>query len=276
MPNTANVRLGLPNRPENVLVIRQALTGLADVLALDAIETNDLNTAVTEASNNVVMHAYEGEEGPLEMEAFVAGDALAVVVRDRGVGMRQHDGEGTGMGLAVIDALVTRVAYSEPSGGGTEVHMEFPLPREVALEAPPAGEAAENGAPLRTPGANGAVELQLAPPALARAILPRVLSALAARAHFSTDRIADVRTVADVLAANAGESLYGSHLAVGVTTSPRNLELRVGPLRTGHGESLIAAAADGLAPLIERLTDDRRVAPEGACETLELRLGDQR
>ena len=56
------------------------------------------------------------------------------------------------------------------------------------------------------------IELSVAPNAIARAVLPRVLSALAARAYFSTDRISDVQLVADVLAANAGDSLNGSHL----------------------------------------------------------------
>jgi hypothetical protein len=122
------------------------------------------------------------------------------------------------------------------------------------------------------------VELQLAPSAVARAVLPRVLSTLAARAYFSTDRIADVQLVADVLAAKAGASISGSYLDVGVSVTPRNLELRVGPLQTGQGESLVAAAADGLAPVIERLTDERhRVAQtDDSLEMLELRLVDRR
>jgi len=60
--------------------------------------------------------------------------------------------------------------------------------------------------------------------------------------------------------------------------APRNLELRIGPLVTGRGESLMTAAADGLAPVIERLTDGQRIAATRTdfAETLELRLVDQR
>ena len=111
---------------------------------------------------------------------------------------------------------------------------------------------------------------------MARAVLPRVLSALAARAYFTTDRISDVQIVADVLAANAGESIRGTHLDVGVTVAPRKLELLIGPLLTGRGESLMTAAADGSAPVIERLTDAQRVAPFESAETLELHLADHR
>jgi hypothetical protein len=227
----------------------------------------------------------------MEVDAYVLADTLAVVVRDRGIGIDAD--AGAGMGLAVIDALAKRVAFSEPPGGGTEVRIEFPLSGKVALEAPAVGAAdgADGDAdaaaaaerPLRSAvepppwsrgEASSAVEVELAPPELARSVLPRVLSALAARAHFSTDRISDVQIVADVLAANAGEAIYGSHLAVGVTIARRNLELRIAPLRVGRGESVIAAAADGLAPVIERLTDGKRVSGDGAHETLELRLVD--
>jgi serine/threonine-protein kinase RsbW len=280
MPESPNVRLNLPNRPENVLVVRQALTGLAGVLKLDAIDTNDLNTAVTEACNNVVMHAYGGEEGPLEVDVYVLASAIAVVVRDHGVGLRVPAGAseiaGAGMGLAVIGALAGRVEFARPADGGTEVRMEFALPRGVTLE--PVGEDGECGGPGGpvTTELSSTVEVRLAPSPLARAILPRVLSALAARAHFSMDRISDVQLVADVLAANADQSFDGSHLAVGVTIAPRNLELRIGPLQAGRGESLMVAAADGLAPVIDRLADAKRVAPTGSGETLELRLVDQR
>jgi serine/threonine-protein kinase RsbW len=279
MAEIPNVCLTLWNRPENVLVVRQALTGVADSLALDAIETNDLNTAVTEACNNVVLHAYGGGEGPLEVDVCALAGAIAVVVRDRGGGIRPNaqDGEAihSGIGLPVIRALSRHVEINDRPGGGTEVRMEFAAPQATAL-GPLASEGPQPRGPMRAEPAN-TLAISLAPTSLAREVLPRVLCALAARAHFSTDRISDVQLVADVLAANAGDSISGSHLEVGVTIAPRNLELRLGPLHVGHGESLIAAAADGLAPVIERLTDEsHRVARADSGETLELRLVEQR
>jgi serine/threonine-protein kinase RsbW len=283
MAEIPNVRLSLANSPENVLVVRQALTGAAECVALDAIETNDLNTAVTEACNNVVLHAYEGGEGPLEVDLLAHEHTIAVVVRDHGVGMltRAHDDEDdhTGLGIPVIEALSNEVQFTEPATGGTEVRMEFATPKAAALE-PIAGDTLDCAIPTQQHALPSTVELRLAPNTIARTVLPRVLSVLAARAHFSTDRISDVRLVAYVLAANGGDSLSGSHLDVGITVAPRNLELRLGPLLTGSGESMMAAAADGLAPVIERLTDGKRVAPAhsgpDAAETLELRLVDQR
>ena len=279
MAEIPNVCLNLVNRPENVLVVRQALTGVAESLGLDAIASNDLNTAVTEACNNVVLHAYGGAEGPLEVELYVSAATIAVVVGDRGGGIppRKIDDDElhAGIGLPVIQALSRQVELRDRPGGGTEVRMEFALAEGAPL-APLEGAGPGPCAPAEGDPAN-TVAMSLAPTALAREVLPRVLCALAARAYFSTDRIGDVQLVADVLAANAGDSIAGSHLDVDVTVAPRNLELRLGPLRAGHGDSVIATAADGMAPVIERLTDEQhRVARADAGETLELRLVEHR
>jgi serine/threonine-protein kinase RsbW len=278
MAEIPNVCLNLWNRPENVLVVRQALTGVAENLGLDAVEANDLNTAATEACNNVVQHAYEGEEGPLEVEVYAQPGTIEVVVRDRGVGIRPHaeggDDAHAGIGLPVIHALTQRVEFRNLPGGGTEVGMEFAAPRASILEP-----LQDGGREARaTMGAlNSTVEMTLAPSTLAQAVLPRVLSALAARAYFSTDRISDLQLVADTLVANFHDSISGSHLGVAVTLSPRNLELKVGPLRTGSARRLIDfAAADGLGAVLQRLTDEHRVSESDAAEMLALRLVEPR
>lgn len=277
MAEIPNVCLSLPSRPENVLVVRQALTGVAECLDLDAVETNDLTTAVTEACNNVVLHAYDGGEGPLEVDVYALPEAVAVVVRDHGRGIdppipdEQDEDARVGLGLPVISALSRDVELKDRHGGGTEVRMEFAASSAAELTL---DEGAASGLCIEPHDDDAtAISLSLAPNAIVRAVLPRVLSALAARAYFSVDRISDVQIVADVLAAKSRESLSAVHLDVGVTVAPRNLKLRLGPLQTGHGESLLSAAADGMAPVIERLTDGHhRVESADSTETLELRL----
>jgi len=285
MAEIPNVCLSLPNRPENVLVVRQALTGVAERLGLDPVEANDLNTAVSEACNNVVMHAYAGAEGPLEVGVHALTGTLVVVVRDRGIGIPPHrrDGEEgyAGIGIPVINALATHARFSDLAGGGTEVRMEFASPNGASL-APLDGDApGPEAGSAKHARSSGAIELRLAPNALARAVLPRVMCALAARANFSTDRIADVQLLADALTASARDSIDASHLDVGITVTARTLDLRVGPLRAGEGEKLAAGAdADGVAPVIQRLTDNRRLAvargADSAAEMLELQLLDRR
>jgi serine/threonine-protein kinase RsbW len=271
-----NASLKLAARAENILVVRQALAGVADCAGLDAVEANDLVTAATEAANNVVLHAYEGGEGPLEVEVFRHPLGLEVVVRDHGVGMRMDgapvESVSAGIGLTVIQALAAEVQLADAEGGGVELHMVFATLK--TLDPVPAGGSethARAGGGVAT-----AVELTLAPSRLARCVVPRVLSALAARAHFSTDRISDLQIVADALVAHAEGSISGTHLGLDVELAPRSLELQIGPLLAGSATSLLdGSVAGGAGPVIERLTDAQEVAPRGAVETLALRLSER-
>jgi anti-sigma regulatory factor (Ser/Thr protein kinase) len=123
------VRLELVNRPESVGAVAAALEGVVAVLGLDALDADAVQTAVAEACKNVVFHAYEGTEGPMEVEIRTARDAVAVTVRDRGIGIRPHLGERSyphnGLGAPIIHQHAWRVTYTNQPGGGTELCMEF-------------------------------------------------------------------------------------------------------------------------------------------------------
>ncbi len=276
MAGTPNVRLRLSNRAENVQLVRQALTGLAEAVGLDAVALNDVSTAVSEACNNVVMHAYGGEEGPLEVELCVSEAGLDVIVRDHGRGIppgiaTTEDAPG-GIGLPVIQALTDTVDFRDLPGGGTELTMRFETSCANPLELP----SGEEGAALEAidHGAGDDVTLMtVGPTSVARGVLPRVLSTLAARAYFTTDRISDTQLVADALAAHTGEAIGASHLSVGVSVAPRHLELRVGPLRAGQADALFGAAAqEGLGSTLARLTDGHAISASGSSEMLDLTL----
>jgi serine/threonine-protein kinase RsbW len=276
----ASVRLSLSNRSENVLLVRQMLTGLAEAIELGAADLNDISTAVTEACNNVVLHAYGGEEGPLEVELRACPGALEVVVRDYGTGMGAPaggPGEAPGIGLPVITALAHTSAFtSTAQGEGTEVHMTFATPRVSALEPIPAYEFELPGGAAAEPA--GTVEITIAPTRLARTILPRLLSVSAARAHFTTDRIADLQRLAEGLVAHAPGFINGEHLNVAIHVEPHELELRIAPMEPGRAGEMIAAGALGsLAQPTNGHTEDRRIAitaPAPDVEVLALRLID--
>jgi serine/threonine-protein kinase RsbW len=277
MAEPPNVRLQLPNRPENVLLVREMLTGVAETIALEREELDDIRTAVTEACNNVVLHAYQGAEGPLEVELYARPRTIEVVVRDRGIGLRSppapagEEASG-GLGLPIMQTLASRVELRNAAERGSEVWMEFATAGTRTLDSHGASE-------FEPPAAARAAEVRasIAPPGLARTILPRVLSVLATHARFSTDRIGDTQLLADALAARASEAIGDGSLGVAVSVAPRNLELRLGPLDAGAARQLIAAAAiDGVGPVIERLADDHQVLSAGSTEVLALRLSDRR
>jgi anti-sigma regulatory factor (Ser/Thr protein kinase) len=274
-----NVRLNLANTAENVVLVREMLSGVAEAIELRGSELNDVRTAVTEACNNVVLHAYEGARGSLEVEVCISAYALFVVVRDQGTGIQARpesiDATTAGIGLHVIRTLTHRVEFIDRTEGGTEVRMEF-APSTGPLKSFP-----EHELPLPTfalaDSPTTTTTFSIAPIRLARTVLPRIVSALAARAHFSTDRISDVQLLADSLVAHAPTAMSGDHLSVDVSVEPRELELRIAPLETGHARRLIGdSQLDGLGSLIEKLTDRRDVASAGCYETLTLGLVDRR
>jgi len=265
------------------MLVRQMLAGVAEAVELDANELNDISTAVTEACNNVVLHAYAGAEGPLEVELYALPGTVEVVVRDHGGGIPAAGAasEQAGIGLSVIQTLAERSDFRVVKDIGTEVWMTFGAPQARA-PAPLSDDELKQPAPVASQPAGsepaGAIEITVAPAPLAWAILPRLLSALAARAHFRTDRIADIQLVADALTAQVPASIRGSHLSIGISVEPRDLELRIAPLLAGHAKDLIVDSAGGLGPLIGKLTTSQRVATLGSSddEMLALRLHDRR
>jgi serine/threonine-protein kinase RsbW len=278
MAEAPNVCLTLSNQPENVLLVREALSGMAETVGVDGVDLNDIRTAVTEACNNVVLHAYEGEEGPLQVELYLGPEAVEVVVRDHGTGIKPHirseEEAALGIGLSIIQALAPRVEFKDVAGGGTEVRMEFTTPNTAAV---PPLERDGFRAPAVSPSALASTTgLSVAPSVLARKVLPRVMCVLAARARFTTDRISDAELLADALVAEGFDSSAREHLTVAVEVGARELALRVGPLGGGSAGKLIASADEQLGPVIEKLTDEHRVHSEGAFELLELRLLDHR
>jgi serine/threonine-protein kinase RsbW len=279
MAEQPNVLLNVTNRAENVLLVREMLSGVALAVRLDEAEANDILTAATEACNNVVLHAYEGEEGPLKVEVRLVADALQVVVRDHGTGIKARsiaNESSLGIGLPIIRTLVDRLELRDGPEGGTEVCMEFGTPSthvlEALLDAPTPGHP-----PVMPDEHPDATTVAIAPVELARTVLPRILCTLAARAHFSTDRISDTHLVSDALLTNADESLGEDYFTVTVAVEPRNLELHIGPLDAGHANRLVCdSSLDGLGRIVEKLADRHRVASAGTQEMLTLELTDRR
>ena len=271
MAGIPNVRLSLTSRPENVLLVRQALRGVADTVELDAIELNDISTALSEACNNVVAHAYPGGEGPMEVEMLASREGLEMLVRDHGCGLRPHASEPSeigGIGIPVMLALADSVEFAGTAGGGTDVRMRFSTPKAGVLAGEQDGPGtAEELLPGEQEGEEHGVYLAVGPPLLARAVLARVLAAIAARARLSTERIATTGPLAEQLVAHVAGAGAEGRLALVATLTPRQLNLLVGPL--GAGSSL-----DGLASTLEELTEDHEVLRRGSSELLSLRLSE--
>lgn len=234
------VHLKLSSTPETLTLVRGALGALAELLALDAELLDDMKTAISEACNNVVMHAYANATGPLEVTLQSTPAAIEAVVRDEGVGIPDivDPDEGVhGVGLPLIKALTNEaVEFRDREGGGTEVRMRFAGRRHSrALFTAPAEVAEEDNwfAAL-----SGDAVVSLSPVSFLGPVLGRLARALAARARFSLDRFSDVYLVTDAIAAHAARTATRRRVGFAIRTAPRRLEISVGPLRDGSAQRL--------------------------------------
>jgi serine/threonine-protein kinase RsbW len=256
-----NVHLALESTPETLALVRGAISAVAEWLKLDQEVLDDLKTAVSEACNNVVMHAYGGRPGPLEIAVYALPDELKATVRDRGSGIREAvtaDDELQGVGMPIIRALTHHAEFLALPEGGTEVSMSFRAVRDGRrVYSPPGMEPAPEDGWLSKLG--GDAVASLSPLALVGGVLGRLARALAARARFSLDRFSDVYLLADAIAVHAARAAATPRLNFALSIDTRRLELMIGPLRRGASSSLqrhtaIRDAAAALALLSDEVT----------------------
>jgi anti-sigma regulatory factor (Ser/Thr protein kinase) len=263
-------RLVLPGEAPNVAIVRQATAGALGVLGVGESRLLDVNAAVSEACNNVVVHAYPDDSGPMEIRLWIGAKEIEVLVGDRGVGIRPNrpapERELQGLGLSLIHTLTDRVEFVGGAGEGTQVRMGFSLdgtspanqPPEIELEAePPPGEfkVAVSAGPLAAP------------------VLGRVIAMLAARAGFSLEGISEAQLVTDSLAAHVPRAAGGDEVQLGIETPEDELVVNVGPLEDGGAQRVLDSSMAGdLPPVLERLTRERRVERHGDGELFRLTL----
>jgi hypothetical protein len=182
---------------------------------------------------------------------------MTVTVRDYGVGLAfdgrsrvsfptDVDGELTGIGLPSIQGLATDARWSEPAGGGTAVEMMFSM-GAVAPEGMGSGCHSLEPLPIEPGQLANTIEVVMAPLSVARGVLPRLLRVMAARAHFSIDRHADVQRVGSVLLADASNWAAPGCVQARLVAATDSLELAIGPI-AGDDASLLADAAAEIEP----------------------------
>jgi anti-sigma regulatory factor (Ser/Thr protein kinase) len=273
----ATIQLQLESSPETLTLVRGALGGIAEPLALDVELLDDLKTAVSEACNNVVMHAYGGDSGPLVVRLYVGPEEIEVAVRDHGQGIpiaTPADDRLQGVGIPIMRALAQRTAFRPMADGGTEVWLQFAGRREgKLLYSPPSAPAPDDGWTGRV---SGDAVASLSPVNFVGGVLGRLARALAARARFSLDRFSDVYLVTDALAAHVQEAANGDRIGFGISTDLRRLEVTVGPLRAGAGAQLTGADQSEVGSALRRLSDELQVESADGTESVRVVMLDER
>lgn len=266
---TGGLHISLPARADNVSVVRHAIAGLAEALGMEEEGVADLKTVVTEAAMNVVVHAYDGDDGLLEVEAVPEREALRVVVRDFGSGIRPSAGDGgesLRLGLSLIAALSQRFQISGGIGEGTEITTWLALHQAAPIEAP---ETDGDTAPE--------MFLTVENPELLRPVLSRTISALAARQDLTIERLSDAMLLTDAISAGIGPGFGARPVKVALLDGDGTIDLKVGPMDAGSAQRVRDGfKLEGVEGSLEILANDMRSESDESGEFLVARFASLR
>ncbi|MBV9603703.1 MAG: ATP-binding protein [Solirubrobacterales bacterium] len=266
-PPVLNLRLN--SRPDSAGLVRAALGGVAGPFRLREELVNDLKTAISEACNNAVEHAYRGEGGAIAVHFDVGFESVDVSVRDWGGGFQRlaPAGDRLRVGLPVINALADRAEFLTAPGSGTEVRMSFDIrhdPRRDGLLARvEESEDLEAWTPWRR-GLAGDVVVTLLPRELLGGLLEPLTNALAARLRFSLERFSDVYLLTRAIAAHVQSAASSGRVSFALAADEQRLDLTIGPLRAGASRELESLAASDRPE-----ADVARLADELVCEQID-------
>jgi hypothetical protein len=183
---------------------------------------------------------------------------LEVRVADEGHGFRPRASEGEtslGLGLPLIAALSDGFEISGGAGRGSSTTIRFGYAPE---------EINGNGMSFEAPSE---LAMALTPGATVKPVLARVMGALAARAEFSVDRLADTVLLGDAVSASGGGDFADGRVGIFIKDGEGTLDVRVGPLVEGAGERLMAEmnvpGAGSLINLASGMEVAKGETPEG-------------
>jgi serine/threonine-protein kinase RsbW len=128
-----SVRLRIPAKAEYVTLCRLALTGLAQLRAIDDATIADIKLAITEAVSNSVRHAYgDDTDGHVDIRYDLHPGRLDIEVVDDGAGFDPDeaptfDGEELsegGLGIAIIRTIADEFEIeSQPGVRGSRLRF---------------------------------------------------------------------------------------------------------------------------------------------------------
>ena len=121
------LHLVVPAKAEYLSLLRLVVAAVADQKGFSDETIADIKVALSEASTNVVRHAYPGLCAPgemvIEINCFEDSDNFIIEVQDRGCGIPLPPPATEGLGLGIMSSLMDKVAV-ETGKSGTTVLLE--------------------------------------------------------------------------------------------------------------------------------------------------------
>ena len=143
MKPTNEAKLTFLSRSANEGFARTAAACFAAQLDPTLDEVNDINTAVSEAVTNCIVHAYPERLGMVSMRLRLFEDnTLEIVIKDSGVGIPDVErarkplyttggDDRSGMGFTIMESFMDTLKVRSVPGKGTTVTMRRQVSRRL-------------------------------------------------------------------------------------------------------------------------------------------------
>jgi GAF domain-containing protein/anti-sigma regulatory factor (Ser/Thr protein kinase) len=127
----APLELTFPADSDSLPQLRRELERWLESAAVPEVDARDILLATWEAGANAIEHSGAGDHSVVRVDAALSGDRVRIGVVDLGRWKEPEVRDDRGLGLRLIEALMTNVDVQR-TPGGTRVVMERPLTREPA------------------------------------------------------------------------------------------------------------------------------------------------
>ena len=127
----APLALTVPAAPESLPRVRAELERWLEDASVPEIDARDILLATWEAGANAIEHAGAAQGSVVRIDVTLSGDRVRIGVADAGRWKEPQERQDRGLGLRLIESLMTSVDV-ERGASGTRVTMERPLTRGPA------------------------------------------------------------------------------------------------------------------------------------------------
>jgi len=134
--NNIRYQLKIPGETDNLEIIRQFVSSIAEKVGFTADDINKIELAVDEACANVIKHAYTKEsKGLIDIAIEIDYKKLVIFITDHGKGFDVHqilqkdvkeylaELRVGGLGIYLMKALMDEVEFDSQPGVKTQVKM---------------------------------------------------------------------------------------------------------------------------------------------------------
>lgn len=133
---TNEMKLEIKSKSNNEAFARVVVAAFASQLDPTIEQIADIKTAVSEAITNCIIHAYEMNDGIIELKCELTEDSIYIDIIDYGKGIdniemarqtlytTKPDADRSGMGFTIMESFMDKLTVESIVGMGTKIHME--------------------------------------------------------------------------------------------------------------------------------------------------------